>query len=70
MQLTLMEMMNLIRFVLQLMILLLLLEMIKLSAKKEMIYWDHVGNSAEGHTFPDVLDDGEKKAVMEYLKTL
>jgi len=29
-----------------------------------------VGNSAEGHTFPDVLDDQEKMAVIEYLKTL
>ena len=31
----------------------------------------HVGNSAAGHPFPDDnLDDAEKLAVMEYLKTL
>jgi mono/diheme cytochrome c family protein len=30
----------------------------------------HVGNSAAGHEFPDVLDAEEKRAVIEYLKTL
>lgn len=36
------------------------------------MYYDttHVGNSAAGHTFPDALDDDEKEAVIEYLKTL
>ncbi|REK19044.1 MAG: cytochrome c [Planctomycetota bacterium] len=28
------------------------------------------GKSASGHTFPDVLDEHEKRAVLEYLKTL
>lgn len=28
------------------------------------------GKSAVGHTFPDALDDAEKRAVLEYLKTL
>lgn len=28
------------------------------------------GKSAAGHTFPDALDDAEKRAVLEYLKTL
>jgi mono/diheme cytochrome c family protein len=28
------------------------------------------GKSAGGHTFPDVLDEDEKRAVLEYLKTL
>jgi mono/diheme cytochrome c family protein len=28
------------------------------------------GKSAAGHTFPDVLNDNEKRAVIEYLKTL
>ncbi len=28
------------------------------------------GKSASGHTFPDALDDAEKHAVLEYLKTL
>ena len=28
------------------------------------------GKSAEGHQFPDVLDEAEKRAVLEYLKTL
>ncbi|HQU44237.1 MAG: hypothetical protein B7Z73_05620 [Planctomycetia bacterium 21-64-5] len=28
------------------------------------------GKSAAGHRFPDVLNDGEKRAVIEYLKTL
>lgn len=28
------------------------------------------GKSAQGHTFPDALSDDEKKAVIEYLKTL
>ncbi len=29
-----------------------------------------LGKSAAGHTFPDELDDDEKQAVLEYLKTL
>ena len=28
------------------------------------------GKKAVGHTFPDSLDESEKKAVLEYLKTL
>jgi hypothetical protein len=28
------------------------------------------GKSAAGHTFPDALDEAEKQAVLEYLKTL
>jgi hypothetical protein len=28
------------------------------------------GKSAAGHTFPDELNEDEKRAVMEYLKTL
>ena len=28
------------------------------------------GKSAAGHTFPDVLNEDEKSAVLEYLKTL
>ena len=28
------------------------------------------GKSAVGHTFPDVLDEAQKRAVLEYLKTL
>lgn len=43
-----------------------------LSTRERRKYYDtrHVGNSAAGHTFPDVLDDEEKLAVIEYLKTL
>lgn len=43
-----------------------------LSARQRRMYYDtsHVGNSAAGHTFPDDLDADEKKAVIEYLKTL
>jgi mono/diheme cytochrome c family protein len=43
-----------------------------LSSRQRRMYYDttHVGNSAAGHTFPDVLDDEEKLAVIEYLKTL
>lgn len=43
-----------------------------LSSRKRRMYYDttHIGNSAGGHTFPDVLDDDEKWAVIEYLKTL
>jgi len=35
-------------------------------------YFDtkQVGKSAQGHTFPDALDEAEKRAVLEYLKTL
>ena len=28
------------------------------------------GKSAAGHTFPNVLDEDEKRALLEYLKTL
>ncbi|MBX3411491.1 MAG: hypothetical protein KF708_02145 [Pirellulales bacterium] len=43
-----------------------------LSNRQRRMYYDtnHVGNSAAGHTFPDVLDEQEKLAVIEYLKTL
>jgi mono/diheme cytochrome c family protein len=43
-----------------------------LSSRQKRMYYDttHVGNSAEGHTFPDALADDEKTAVIEYLKTL
>ena len=43
-----------------------------LSSRQRRMYYDtrHVGNSAAGHTFPDVLSDEEKQAVLEYLKTL
>jgi hypothetical protein len=43
-----------------------------LNSRERRRYYDtsHVGNSAEGHTFPDALSDDEKTAVIEYLKTL
>ena len=43
-----------------------------LTTRERRMYYDttHVGNSAQGHTFPEVLDDKEKAAVIEYLKTL
>lgn len=43
-----------------------------LSSRERRMYYDtsHVGNGAGGHTFPDVLNDDEKMAVIEYLKTL
>jgi hypothetical protein len=43
-----------------------------LSSRQKRMYYDttHVGNSNQGHTFPDALADDEKTAVMEYLKTL
>jgi len=43
-----------------------------LSPRVRRMYYDtsHVGNSAAGHTFPDALNDDEKMAVIEYLKTL
>ncbi len=43
-----------------------------LIARQRRMYYDtnHIGNSAEGHTFPDVLSDQEKSDVIEYLKTL
>jgi len=43
-----------------------------LSDRERRMYYDtsHIGNSAEGHTFPDVLSAEEKWAVIEYLKTL
>ena len=42
------------------------------SAAARRRYFDtrKFGKSAEGHRFPDALDEGEKRAVMEYLKTL
>ncbi len=41
-------------------------------AKERRTYFDTrlFGKSNEGHTFPDVLNEEEKTAVMEYLKTL
>lgn len=44
---------------------------VRLSAERRT-YFDtrRRGKSAAGHRFPDVLDDGEKRAVLEYLKTL
>jgi mono/diheme cytochrome c family protein len=43
-----------------------------LSSRLRRRYYDtsHLGNSAAGHTFPDVLTAEEKQAVIEYLKTL
>ncbi|HEV3025696.1 MAG TPA: cytochrome c, partial [Pirellulales bacterium] len=43
-----------------------------LSSRQRRMYYDttHIGNSAEGHTFPEALDSDEKMAVIEYLKTL
>jgi mono/diheme cytochrome c family protein len=43
-----------------------------LTPRIRRMYYDtsHRGNSASGHDFPDVLDDHEKMAVIEYLKTL
>lgn len=43
-----------------------------LTSREHRMYYDttHIGNSAEGHTFPDVLTADEKQAVIEYLKTL
>lgn len=43
-----------------------------LPPRQHRMYYDtsHYGNSAAGHTFPDVLTDEEKRAVIEYLKTL
>lgn len=43
-----------------------------LSSRQRRMYYDttHIGNSAAGHTFPDELDDQQKTAVIEYLKTL
>lgn len=40
--------------------------------KEKRKYYDGnlFGKSVEGHTFPDALNDDEKRAVMEYLKTL
>lgn len=42
------------------------------TTRQRRMYYDttHIGNSAEGHTFPDALSDDEKSAVIEYLKTL
>jgi mono/diheme cytochrome c family protein len=41
-------------------------------ARKRRRYFDTrlPGKSAAGHTFPDALDEAEKRAVIEYLKTL
>lgn len=43
-----------------------------LTSRERRMYYDttHIGNSAEGHTFPDALSKDEKLAVIEYLKTL
>lgn len=43
-----------------------------LTPRIRRMYYDttHVGNSNAGHTFPDVLSEQEKWAVIEYLKTL
>lgn len=42
------------------------------SARAARWYFDTriIGKSAAGHLFPDELDEGEKRAVLEYLKTL
>jgi len=42
------------------------------SARAARWYFDTrgLGKSAAGHTFPDALDEDEKRAVLEYLKTL
>jgi cytochrome c peroxidase len=42
------------------------------TSRERRMYYDttHIGNSAAGHTFPEVLNDDEKMAVIEYLKTL
>ena len=42
------------------------------TGRQRRTYFDtgKFGKSAEGHTFPDALDDAEKRAVLEYLKTL
>jgi hypothetical protein len=44
----------------------------KLPSAARRTYFDtrKPGKSAAGHDFPDVLDDDEKAAVLEYLKTL
>ena len=43
-----------------------------LTDRVRRMYYDtsHVGNSATGHTFPDALTADEKRAVIEYLKSL
>jgi len=43
-----------------------------LNSRKKRMYYDtsQPGNSKAGHTFPDDLNAEEKKAVIEYLKTL
>lgn len=43
-----------------------------LSSRLRRMYYDtsHVGNSAQGHDYPDELNAEEKLAVIEYLKTL
>lgn len=42
------------------------------SGKERRTYFDtsQFGKSAAGHTFPDQLDEAEKRALLEYLKTL
>jgi hypothetical protein len=40
------------------------------SEKREYFDTHRPGKSASGHEFPDQLSDDEKKAVLEYLKTL
>jgi mono/diheme cytochrome c family protein len=43
-----------------------------LTPRIRRMYYDtsHKGNSGAGHTFPDVLEDKEKMAIIEYLKTI
>jgi hypothetical protein len=43
-----------------------------LSAAERRTWFDtsRHGKGAGGHTYPDLLDEGEKSAVLEYLKTL
>jgi hypothetical protein len=37
---------------------------------REYFHTKRFGKSAAGHTFPDVLSEDGKRAVLEYLKTL
>jgi mono/diheme cytochrome c family protein/cytochrome c553 len=46
-------------------------ETVKTGAQRRRYYQTSaIGKSAQGHTFPDALDEDEKRAVLEYLKTL
>jgi len=40
------------------------------SARREIVDTSKHGKSAAGHDYPDALTEGEKRAVLEYLKTL